>query len=113
MISTTLGRSGLEISVLGLGTWAIGGGEYEFGWGPQDDDDSEEMIKAALDAGLNWIDTAPAYGLGGRSGSSAAPSSNETRGLSYSRSARDDGTTTAPFTAASNQTRSAASSKGA
>jgi aryl-alcohol dehydrogenase-like predicted oxidoreductase len=59
-----LGRTGLAISPLGLGTWAIGGGAYEFGWGSQDDDASEATIRAALDAGVTWIDTAPAYGLG-------------------------------------------------
>jgi aryl-alcohol dehydrogenase-like predicted oxidoreductase len=61
---TLLGRTGLAISRLGIGTWAIGGGNYEFGWGPQDDDASEAMLHQALAAGLNWIDTAPAYGLG-------------------------------------------------
>jgi aryl-alcohol dehydrogenase-like predicted oxidoreductase len=64
MRTVTLGRTGLEISPLGLGTWAIGGGAYEFGWGAQDDDASEATIRAALDAGITWIDTAPAYGLG-------------------------------------------------
>ena len=61
---TVLGRTGLAISRLGIGTWAMGGGNYEFGWGPQDDDASEAMLHHALDAGFNWIDTAPAYGLG-------------------------------------------------
>jgi aryl-alcohol dehydrogenase-like predicted oxidoreductase len=64
MRTVPLGRTRLEISPLGLGTWAIGGGAYEFGWGPQDDDASEATIRAAIDAGLTWIDTAPAYGLG-------------------------------------------------
>jgi aryl-alcohol dehydrogenase-like predicted oxidoreductase len=59
-----LGRTELRVSPLGIGTWAIGGGGYEFGWGPQDDDASEAAIRAGLDAGMNWIDTAPAYGLG-------------------------------------------------
>ncbi len=58
-----LGDSDLEITRLGLGTWAIGG-PWRFGWGPQDDDDSIGAIHAALDRGFNWIDTAPAYGLG-------------------------------------------------
>jgi aryl-alcohol dehydrogenase-like predicted oxidoreductase len=64
MRTLTLGRTSLSISPLGLGTWAMGGGEYEFGWGPQDDDASEATIRAALAAGITWIDTAPAYGLG-------------------------------------------------
>lgn len=61
---TVLGRTELAISRLGIGTWAIGGGNYEFGRGPQDDDASEAMPHQALAAGFNWIDTAPAYGLG-------------------------------------------------
>ena len=59
-----LGGTGLEVSRLGLGAWAIGGGEWQGGWGPQDDDLSVKAIRAAVDAGINWIDTAPAYGLG-------------------------------------------------
>ena len=54
----------LHISVLGLGAWAIGGPDYAFGWGDQDDNDSVAAIHRALDAGLNWIDTAAIYGLG-------------------------------------------------
>jgi aryl-alcohol dehydrogenase-like predicted oxidoreductase len=52
-----------RISRLGLGAWAIGG-PYEFGWGPVDDSRSMETISAACDQGINWIDTAPAYGYG-------------------------------------------------
>ncbi len=59
-----LGVTGLEVSTVGLGAWAIGGPGYAFGWGPQDDKDSLDTIYAALDAGINWIDTAPVYGLG-------------------------------------------------
>lgn len=59
-----LGATGLELSAVGLGAWAIGGPGYAFGWGPQQDNDSIETIHAALDAGINWIDTAPVYGLG-------------------------------------------------
>ena len=58
-----LGNSEFEITRIGLGTWAIGG-PWQFGWGPQDDDDSIRAIHEALDGGINWIDTAPAYGLG-------------------------------------------------
>jgi aryl-alcohol dehydrogenase-like predicted oxidoreductase len=53
----------LELTVIGLGTWAIGG-PWQFGWGPQDDDASVRTIRAALEAGVNWIDTAPIYGCG-------------------------------------------------
>ena len=64
METRTLGNSDLEITVLGYGAWAIGGGGWEFGWGPQDDRDSIGAIHEALDAGVNWIDTAAIYGLG-------------------------------------------------
>jgi aryl-alcohol dehydrogenase-like predicted oxidoreductase len=59
-----LGKSDLEITRIGFGTWAIGGGGYEYGWGPQEDRESTAAIHHALDLGINWIDTAPAYGLG-------------------------------------------------
>lgn len=59
-----LGNSDLYITPLGVGAWAIGGGGWAFGWGPQDDRDSIAAIRAALDAGINWIDTAAVYGLG-------------------------------------------------
>jgi len=58
-----LGHTDLELTTVGLGTWAMGG-PWEFGWGPQDDDEAIAAILAALEAGINWIDTAPAYGLG-------------------------------------------------
>lgn len=63
MDTRVLGNSDFEITKIGLGTWAIGG-PWQFGWGPQDDNDSIRTIHAALDGGINWIDTAPAYGLG-------------------------------------------------
>lgn len=59
-----LGSTGLEITRVGLGAWAIGGGEWQGGWGPQDDDASIAAIHHAVERGVNWIDTAPAYGLG-------------------------------------------------
>jgi aryl-alcohol dehydrogenase-like predicted oxidoreductase len=59
-----LGSSDLEITPIGLGAWAIGGGGWEFGWGPQEDQDSIAAIHEGLDQGINWIDTAAAYGLG-------------------------------------------------
>lgn len=58
-----LGRSDLEISVIGFGAWAIGG-PWEYGWGKQNDNESVATIRSALERGVNWIDTAPAYGLG-------------------------------------------------
>ena len=59
-----LGSTDMEITTVGFGAWAIGGGGWAFGWGPQDDEDSIRAIRAGLDAGLNWIDTAAVYGLG-------------------------------------------------
>jgi aryl-alcohol dehydrogenase-like predicted oxidoreductase len=59
-----LGRSDLDITPIGFGAWAIGGGDWVFGWGPQDDEDSIRAIHRAVDLGINWIDTAAAYGLG-------------------------------------------------
>ena len=59
-----LGDSDMRITPLGVGAWAMGGGGWQFAWGPQDDDQSIAAIHAALDAGINWIDTAAIYGLG-------------------------------------------------
>lgn len=58
-----LGYTDLNLTTVGLGTWAIGG-PWQFGWGPQDDDEAITAILTALDKGINWIDTAPVYGLG-------------------------------------------------
>lgn len=60
----TLGTSDLEISRMGFGAWAAGGGGWAFALGPQDDDETIKAIHRALDLGINWIDTAPLYGLG-------------------------------------------------
>jgi len=59
-----LGRTGIEVTPVGLGTWAIGGGGWEFAWGPQDDRRSTGTIDRAIAVGINWIDTAPVYGTG-------------------------------------------------
>jgi aryl-alcohol dehydrogenase-like predicted oxidoreductase len=59
-----LGSTGLQITRVGFGAWAIGGGGWEFGWGPQDDEASIGAIHRALELGINWIDTAAAYGFG-------------------------------------------------
>jgi aryl-alcohol dehydrogenase-like predicted oxidoreductase len=59
-----LGATGLRISRVGLGAWAIGGGGWQFGWGPQEDDESIGAIHRALELGVNWIDTAAVYGFG-------------------------------------------------
>jgi aryl-alcohol dehydrogenase-like predicted oxidoreductase len=60
----TLGNSDLRITPIGFGAWAIGGGDWTFAWGPQDDNESIAAIHRALDLGINWIDTAAVYGLG-------------------------------------------------
>jgi aryl-alcohol dehydrogenase-like predicted oxidoreductase len=59
-----LGLSDMEITPIGIGAWAMGGGQWTFGWGPQEDSQSIAAIHAALDRGVNWIDTAAVYGLG-------------------------------------------------
>src|SRR3984893_4279640 len=64
MTLRTLGQSDLKITPIGIGAWAIGGGKWEFAWGPQDDEESIAAIHAGLDHGINWIDTAAVYGLG-------------------------------------------------
>ncbi len=60
----TLGNSDLRITPVGFGAWAIGGGDWRFGWGDQDDTASIEAIRKAIELGINWIDTAAVYGLG-------------------------------------------------
>ena len=64
MKTTELGNTGLEISRVGFGAWAIGGPEYDWGWGDQDDEESIAAIHRALELGVNWIDTAAQYGFG-------------------------------------------------
>jgi aryl-alcohol dehydrogenase-like predicted oxidoreductase len=60
----TLGTTDLQLSPIGFGTWALGGGDWAFGWGDQDDAESIAAIRRAVELGINWIDTAAAYGLG-------------------------------------------------
>jgi aryl-alcohol dehydrogenase-like predicted oxidoreductase len=64
MKTKQLGNSDLFITPIGFGAWAIGGSGWEFAWGAQDDKDSVAAIREALEAGINWIDTAAVYGLG-------------------------------------------------
>lgn len=59
-----LGTTGLEITTVGFGAWAAGGGGWSFGWGPQDDAESLAAMRRAIELGVNWIDTAAVYGLG-------------------------------------------------
>src|ERR1700739_3955015 len=64
MDKRTLGNSDLHITPVGFGAWALGGAGWEFAWGAQDDKDSIAAIHRALGLGVNWIDTAAAYGVG-------------------------------------------------
>jgi aryl-alcohol dehydrogenase-like predicted oxidoreductase len=64
METTQLGTSDLHITPIGFGSWAIGGGGWEFAWGSQNDNESIAAIHEALNLGINWIDTAAVYGLG-------------------------------------------------
>ena len=59
-----LGNTDLEFTRIGLGTWALGGGDWKFGWGPQDEKDSVQSVVTAIESGINWIDTAAVYGGG-------------------------------------------------
>lgn len=59
-----LGTTDLEISTVGFGAWAAGGSGWAFGWGPQDDAESIRAIRRAVESGVDWVDTAPVYGLG-------------------------------------------------
>lgn len=64
METRRLGNSDLKITAVGFGAWAIGGGGWQFGWGPQNDKESISAVHRALELGMNWIDTAAVYGLG-------------------------------------------------
>ncbi|MGH2493243.1 MAG: aldo/keto reductase [Ktedonobacteraceae bacterium] len=64
MKTRQLGKTDMEITPIGYGSWAIGGNNWAVGWGPQDDQQAIAAIKRTLDLGINWIDTAAVYGLG-------------------------------------------------
>jgi aryl-alcohol dehydrogenase-like predicted oxidoreductase len=64
MRTVPFGNTGMDITPVGFGAWAIGGGNWEYGWGSQEDQDSIDAIHRSLDLGVNWIDTAAVYGLG-------------------------------------------------
>jgi aryl-alcohol dehydrogenase-like predicted oxidoreductase len=64
MARRPLGTGGPDITVIGFGAWAVGGGDWSFSWGPQDDEESIAAMRRAIEHGINWIDTAAVYGLG-------------------------------------------------
>jgi aryl-alcohol dehydrogenase-like predicted oxidoreductase len=64
MQTKQLGSTGLNLSVIGFGSFALGGSDWKFSWGPQDDRDSVRAVVRAAELGVNWIDTAPVYGFG-------------------------------------------------
>ena len=64
METRAFGKTGLEITPIGFGSWAIGGSGWRGAWGPQDDDEAVGAIRRAVDLGINWVDTAAVYGLG-------------------------------------------------
>ena len=64
MRTARFGKTGLDITVIGFGSWAGGGGGWAAGWGPQDDEESIGAIRRAVELGMNWVDTAAVYGLG-------------------------------------------------
>ena len=64
LLTRPLGTSGLQITQVGIGAWAIGGGGWAYGWGSQDDEASIAAIRHAVASGINWVDTAAIYGLG-------------------------------------------------
>ena len=64
MSTRPLGKSGLQITPVGFGAWALSGGGWKYGWGPQDDTESIAAIEHAIELGVNWVDTAAAYGFG-------------------------------------------------
>jgi aryl-alcohol dehydrogenase-like predicted oxidoreductase len=62
--TVTFGKTGMEITTIGFGSWAIGGSGWRAAWGPQDDDEAIGAIRRAVELGINWVDTAAVYGLG-------------------------------------------------
>jgi aryl-alcohol dehydrogenase-like predicted oxidoreductase len=64
MRARELGKTGMYLTTMGFGTWAIGGGGWQWAWGHQDDEASIAAIRRGLDLGINWVDCAAAYGLG-------------------------------------------------
>lgn len=64
MQTRKLGTSDTQLTTIGIGTYALGGGDWQYAWGNQNDQDSIDAIHHAFDLGINWIDVAPAYGLG-------------------------------------------------
>src|SRR2546430_14803409 len=64
LTTVPFGTTDMAITRVGFGAWAVGGGDWAFAWGPQDDDEAIAAIRHAVESGVNWIDTAAVYGLG-------------------------------------------------
>ena len=64
LTTAPFGTTGMAITRVGFGAWAVGGGDWAFAWGPQDDGEAIAAIRHAVESGVNWIDTAAVYGLG-------------------------------------------------
>jgi aryl-alcohol dehydrogenase-like predicted oxidoreductase len=64
LTTVPFGTTDMAITPVGFGAWAVGGGDWAFAWGPQDDDQAIAAIRHAVESGVNWIDTAAVYGLG-------------------------------------------------
>jgi aryl-alcohol dehydrogenase-like predicted oxidoreductase len=64
LTTVPFGTTDMAITRVGFGAWAVGGGDWAFAWGPQDDDQAVGAIRHAVESGVNWIDTAAVYGLG-------------------------------------------------
>jgi aryl-alcohol dehydrogenase-like predicted oxidoreductase len=93
-----LGRTDLELTPVGLGTWAIGGPDWRYGWGPQDDAAAVAAVVRGVEAGINWIDTAAVYGAGhaeelvGRALAQLGPAARPLVSTKCGRIVEDDGT---------------------
>ena len=111
MKTKQLGNSDLYITPVGFGAWAIGGSGWEFAWGGQDDSDSIAAIHEALDAGVNWIDTAAVYGLGHSEEVVARALEGCSSGPMSSPSAAWSGTSSGRSATASRPSRSGASAR--
>jgi aryl-alcohol dehydrogenase-like predicted oxidoreductase len=116
MQTRQLGNTDLQLTTVGLGTWAIGGGSnWKFGWGPQDEDDAIAAVLRAVELGINWVDTAAVYGDGnserlvGRAIGQLKPDERPLVATKCGRIVQPDGTVTGDLSPASIQAECEAS----